>query len=126
MTRFGDAPEDPPTRERLVYDAVHHFDPVCFDALHLLARELNARGITFTVVNTPLNPRWEKLYDPGAQTRKKLNAGIDAALAGTSAIHWDGNAAFTEGPDSFSDAIHLRWPAAQRFTQLLIDDSLSE
>jgi hypothetical protein len=126
MTRYGDAPEDPPKRDRLVYDAVRHFDPACFNALYALARELQAAGITFTVVNTPLNPLWEKRYDPGAKTRKTLNAGIDAALAGTGATHWDGNTAFTEGPDSFSDAIHLRWPAAQRFTQLLIDDSLSE
>jgi hypothetical protein len=124
MTRFGDAPEDPPKREGLVYGAITHFDPMCFDALRMLASELQAQGIRFIVVNTPLNPLWVKTYDPDAETRKQLNSGIDQALAGSGATHWDGNAAFSEDPDSFTDAIHLRWPAAQRFTRLLIEKSL--
>jgi hypothetical protein len=126
ITKYGDAPQDPPKpKEHLVYDAIEQFDPLCFHALRALALEMQSKGIALTVVNTPLNPLWEKTYDPDAKTHVELNNRIETVLAGTGAVHFNGDIAFTEGPDSFTDAIQLRWPAAQRFTKLLIETSLS-
>lgn len=126
MTRYGDAPLNPPGSKGLIYDGIAQFDPTCFEALRILASELTDQGIALTMVNTPLNPLWEQKYDAHGRTRAELNRGIEAALAGSGARHVNGNAIFHEGPEAFTDAIHLRWPAAQRFTKVLVEDGLSK
>jgi hypothetical protein len=71
-----------------------------------------------------LNPLWKKSYDENGVIRSKLSDSIGNALAGTGGKYLNGDAEFTAKPADFTDAIHLRWTAAQRFTDTVIDSGI--
>lgn len=125
INHYGDAPMDPGPRAKLVYGRIAALDSSCFAALRDLAQGLRGRGIRLGIVLTPLHPQWEELYDASGRIRRAMVEGIDAAIAGSGAIVQNGMALFDSRPEVFSDAIHLRWPAAQRFTERLADSALA-
>jgi hypothetical protein len=121
--RFGGSPIDTEERSaRLVYGALDAYDPECFRALSDLATELRADGRRLVVATMPLHPAWLDLYDPQRRHVPQFEQRIDAALAGTGAVHWR-PLAFTLEADDFVDAIHIRWSAAQDFSRALVEET---
>ncbi|WP_428395234.1 hypothetical protein [Lichenicoccus sp.] len=119
MTRYGDGPLRITGNRGLMYGTVGGRDPACVAALHTLAISVAAKGRRLFVAMAPLNPDWVKQYDPSGARRANLLAAIHNALAGTGANFWNGTAAFKGTPNDFTDAIHINWPAAKRYSALM-------
>lgn len=119
--RYGSAPlYTAKNRPDLVYGPLPPLDPACFSALRGFARELAKSGRRLVIVSAPVNPEWKKLYDPDGSILHRLAAGIQTALAGTTSIFWDADSAVSIPRPAFTDAIHLHWPAAKRFSVELV------
>ena len=119
MARYGGGPLRVTGNRGLLYGPVKRQDPACVAALHNLATTLDAGGRRLFVAMAPVNPDWSSRYDPQGQAQARLIASIQQALRGTGATFWDGNAAFDGSSPDFTDAIHINWPAAKRFSTLL-------
>ena len=119
MTRYGDGPLRITGNRGLMYGTVSGRDPACVAALHSLAIAVAAKGKRLFVAMAPLNPDWVKRYDPTGTRRAGLLNAIHTALAGTGADFWNGTRAFKSTPDDFTDAIHINWPAAKRYSALM-------
>ncbi len=119
MSRYGDGPLNIVGNRGLLYGKLAPYDPVCFAALHDLAQSFAADGRRFFVATGPVNPGWSARYDPQGRLYGELVEQIQAALRGTGAGFWDGSTAFAGKPADFTDAIHINWLAAQRYSALL-------
>jgi hypothetical protein len=119
MSRYGDGPLHIVGNRGLLYGKVAPYDPACFAALHDLAASVTAGGRRLFVATGPVNPEWSARYDQNGQLHGDLIAGIQSALQGTGAEFWDSTQAFAGKPPDFVDAIHINWPAAQRYSALL-------
>ena len=119
MTRYGDGPLRITGNRGLMYGTVGGRDPACVAALHTLAVAVAAKGKRLFVAMAPLNPDWVNRFDPTGTRRTSLLDAIHTALAGTGAKLWNGTAAFKSTPDDFTDAIHINWPAAKRYSALM-------
>lgn len=115
INAYGDGPLEPPQARELLYGAAS-FDPACFTALRRTAQEVGRR-VPLTVALTPLHPLWSERFDPDGASKRKLEQGTRAALAGTGARLLTGPA-FPE--EAFFDAIHLRWSRTPGFTRFLL------
>ena len=125
FTRHGDGPFDPPARTGLIYNHGVTLDPLCFEALRALATDLARRGIDLVVVSTPLHPDWKARYDADGVMRARIDHGIETAIRNSGARYWNGERAYVPGREAFIDAIHIRWPAAGAFTELLAQDLIA-
>ncbi|UAW99832.1 hypothetical protein KEM63_07690 [Halopseudomonas nanhaiensis] len=119
FTPSGAGPLTTARNRGLFYGEPEPLDPECFTALSQLARRLEREGRTFTVVSTPLHPAWKAQVDPDGQLLRSFDAKLMAALAGTGGQYWNADREWAPDEDGFVDAIHLRWPAAQAFTENL-------
>lgn len=120
MSRYGDGPLHTTDHRGLTYGAIKGYDPACFAAVRQMARSLAAGGRHLFVAAGPVNPLWSAQYDKSGRSRAGLADGIRAALRGINgAVFWDGATAFAESPSEFTDAIHINWLAAGRYTALL-------
>lgn len=121
MTRFGDGPLNAPGNRGLLYGPVKRLDASCFTALRGFALSLSESGRHLFVTTAPLHPGWRERYDPSGELHQAFVAGVRAALAevGTTSF-WDGATVFGGEASEFTDAIHVNWPAAQRFTAELV------
>lgn len=119
MTRYGDGPLYTPGSRGLLYGKVKTLDPACFHALHDMARSITSGGRRLFVATGPVNPAWSARYDAAGAQHGALTAGIRAALQGSGARFWDGATAFAGQPADFTDAIHIEWEAARRYTAQL-------
>lgn len=119
ITRYGDGPLDTELSRGLLYGDVGTYDPACFAALHALAEAVTSGGRRFVVATGPLSPAWSARYDPEGRVHGDMVAGIRAALRGTGGEFWDGDKLFAGEPSEFTDAIHVRWSAAQRYGAML-------
>ncbi len=119
MSRYGDGPLRVVGHRGLTYGKLAPYDPACFAALHDLAESLESGGRHLFVATGPLNPGWSARYDPEGQVRGEMVRSIQTALQGTGAKFWDGSPAFAGKPVDFVDAIHINWPAAQRYAAML-------
>lgn len=120
FNRFGDGPLDTVKSRDLFYGAPEPLDPVCFSALGSMAQRLQHEGRPFTVVISPLNPEWKAIFDPQGALSSTFSQTLADTLHGTGARLWDGDSAWKPGAAAFIDAIHLRWSAAQDFTEVLV------
>ena len=121
MTRYGDGPLRIVGNRGLLYGKIAQFDPACFAALHDMAASVQASGRRLFVATGPVNPAWSARYDQGDKLRSELTTGIQSALQGTGVEFWDGAQAFAGDPSDFTDAIHINWPAAQRYSAVLAE-----
>ena len=121
MTRFGDGPLNASGNRGLLYGPVKRLDESCFDALRSFARSLEASGRHLFVTTAPLHPAWRERYDPSGDLHRTFVAGVKAAIAEVeTGSFWDGAEVFGGEPSEFTDAIHINWKAAQRFTSQLV------
>lgn len=117
---FGGGPLDTTwSRPTLYYGAPEPTDPVCFQAMRTLADRLHREGRSFMVVSTPLHPEWKAKEDPGGKFLDAMNASILDALTTSKAQYWNADTDWKTQRASFTDAIHLRWSAAQAFSAAL-------
>ena len=119
MTPYGDGPLNADSSHGLVYRELAGYDPACFQALHGLAEMAASGGRRFLVAASPLNPAWSKRYDPEGRLHDQFVTGIQRALADTRAVFWDGSRSIEGDLSAFTDAIHVNWPAAQRYAAQL-------
>lgn len=120
MTRYGDGPLRIVGDRGLVYGGLHGYDPACFAAVRELARFVAASGRRVFLTVGPLNPGWISQFDPSDKLRAALVDGIRTSVDGNSGVRvWDGSSAFAGKPSDFTDAIHINWSAAQRFSALI-------
>jgi hypothetical protein len=121
MDRYEDAPlKTTASRPDLVYGALSPLDPACLSALGDLAKQLTRQNRRFVVVTMPLNPEWKTRYDPHGIELGAMARQIRGALIGTTAELWNADRDFPMRSDAFTDAIHIRWSAAQRFSSALV------
>ena len=120
ITRYGDGPlRTEGSRGGLLYAPTGQRDPACVASLHHLAAWLDAGGRQLFVAMAPVSPEWTARDDRDGHRHAALAADIGKALHGTSAAFWDGTAAFDGKPGDFTDAVHINWPAAKRYSSLL-------
>lgn len=118
--RYGGGPLDTgQSRPTLYYDSPAPLDPACFQSLQNFALRLQAEKRTFMVVSTPLHPEWKAREDPQGVFLADFDRQIKSALAASAARYWDADSEWVTGASGFTDAIHLRWSAAQEFSAAL-------
>jgi hypothetical protein len=120
FTDYGDGPIDTITNRGLFYGPMSKLDPACFAALHSLAEKLAKEQRRFLLVTVPLHPEWKLRYDPNLAFMQRLAQGIATALEGTGAEVWDANGASMIDAAAFTDAVHIRWSAADTFTEEIV------
>jgi hypothetical protein len=123
FTRYGDGPLVTNETRGVFYGAAPRLDATCRDALAGFAREVSASGRHLLVVTMPLLADWSHRFDGHAKIRRQLAGQIREALAGTTATFWDAWAEMPMAQNSYTDAYHLRWSAAQDFTRRLVDET---
>ncbi len=118
FNRYGDGPLDTKmTSETLVYDQPDALDPACFSALKQLATRLENTGRQLLVVATPLNPAWKAKEDPQGVFLGDFDRRLADALESPNATYWNADREWQRPDASFTDAIHLRWSAAQELSK---------
>jgi hypothetical protein len=119
FNRYGDGPLNTENSRELLYGMPEALDKTCFQALKSLANHLDKEGRKFLVVSTPLNPDWKAKYDPYGAVMADFSLEIGHALAGTEATYWNAEKEWQASPESFIDAIHMRWSTVKQFTRVL-------
>lgn len=117
---YGDAPLHTDRTADLGYGPVERLDPACFSALRRLAASLAAEGRRLVVATTPINPEWRLRFDPDGRQMRELVAKMDNAVAASGATVWAGDQEAAPGVAAFTDAIHIRWTAAQEFSRAMV------
>lgn len=121
FTKYGDAPLDTIESRGLLYGQISALKSQCFSTLREIARQFAARDIQFTVVLTPIHPRWIAEYDPEHQTLRDLRSRIARVLDGTHGRFLDTSESQLFSESDFTDAVHLRWTAAKRLTAVMVE-----
>jgi hypothetical protein len=117
FTAYGDGPLK--TADSLLglgYGQSKPLDPTCFQALESLAQRLQKEGRPFTVVSSPLHPDWKTTEDASGEFINDFDARLVQSLKATSARFWDADSELKTSNAAFTDALHLRWSAAQDFS----------
>jgi hypothetical protein len=84
-----------------------------------LASDVPQQIQKFIVVVSPIHPDWVAKYDPTGERIDRFAARLQSAIAGTRATLWNAHAELRLEAADFGDAVHLRSPAARRFSQHL-------
>jgi hypothetical protein len=122
MTAYGDGPLRISGTRGLMYGRFTGYDPACFAALRSLAGSVTAGGRRFFVITGPVHPDWYALHGASGAVRSDMLAGIEVALGDIDGTRlWDGAAEFGGKPSEFTDALHINWGAAQRFSTLVAE-----
>jgi hypothetical protein len=121
FTRYGDGPLDTTSSRDLTYGAIPSLDPACFNAVREFAGRMRDTRRELTVATTPMNPTWSARYDAHGLTTSAFASGLDRALAGTDAALWNAERQTHFDATAFTDAIHLRWSAAHRYSEQVVD-----
>ena len=120
FTAFGDGPiNTADSLHGLGYGRPEPLDPACFEALESLAQRLQKEGRQFTVVSSPLHPEWKATQDASGAFINDFDTRLAEALKPTRARFWDADSEWKTANASFTDALHLRWSAAQDFSAAL-------
>ncbi len=120
FTAYGDGPlNTADSLHGLGYGQPEPLDPSCFQALESLAQRLQKEGRPFTVVSSPLHPDWKATQDASGAFIKDFDARLAQSLKATNARFWDADTQWKTSNASFTDALHLRWSAAQDFSKAL-------
>ncbi|MGP3722278.1 hypothetical protein SAMN05421763_11024 [[Luteovulum] sphaeroides subsp. megalophilum] len=121
LDRHGTTPSMLPTEVGydLRYDEIA-LDPACLEALDGLNRDLTARGVTFTLVMTPVAPRYSDLHPATTRATERIES--FARSRGIRLIDFFGDPSFEDA--DFWDAFHMQWPAARRLSREVADTLL--
>ncbi len=119
-TQYGDGPLKTSQNRGLFYGPMPALDAACFDALRDMATRLQRQGRRLLVVNTPIHPDWKREYDKDGHVRDDFARRLTAALAGTGARVWNADESDVLDATAFTDAIHVRWEAAQILTDAIV------
>lgn len=119
LNKFGDAPVQPKGDRREWYLPPKITDQ-CLTTLRRTARTLNAQGIQFAVVESPMNPRWREQFDPSGTVTSLMRRRIREALGGTRAMLIEDHNGFTTA--DFYDAVHMRKSSTPRFTRSVLSE----
>jgi len=122
FNRYGDGPLNTVNSRELLYGRPEALDSTCFNALQTLATRLYQEGRQLTVVSTPLHPDWKAQQDPTGVFLANFDQQLATALAPTKAQYWNGDKEWITAKTSFIDAIHLRWSAAQKFSEAMVQE----
>lgn len=117
LNKFGDAPVQPRGNRREWYLKAM-LDEQCFATLRHIARTLDARGIAFAVVESPMNPVWKKKFDRSGDVTLLIRRRIREALSGTRAVLIEDHNGFIAA--DFYDAVHMRGSSTPRFTRSVL------
>ncbi len=120
FNRFGDGPLRTRNTRELMYGKPDALDRNCFNALQQMSARLRQEGRNLMVVSTPLHPQWKEKYDPDGTFLADFDRRIADAL-GDSGTYWNADKDWSTPVGSFVDAVHLRWSAAQEFTEALAE-----
>ncbi|WP_407290751.1 hypothetical protein [Stutzerimonas zhaodongensis] len=120
FNRFGDGPLRTRNTRELMYGKPDALDHNCFSALQAMGERLQREGRDLMVVSTPLHPEWKERYDPDGTFLANFDQRIADAL-GDSGTYWNADKDWSTPVGSFVDAVHLRWSAAQAFTEALAE-----
>ncbi|MEK0364177.1 hypothetical protein V6943_17415 [Pseudomonas sp. CBC3] len=120
FNRFGDGPLITRNTRHLMYGRPDALDDNCFDALREMSARLQREDRSLMVVSTPLHPQWKEQYDPDGTFLADFDKRIAAAL-GATGTYWNADKDWSTPVNSFVDAVHLRWSAAQTFTEALAE-----
>lgn len=120
FNRYGDGPLITDKSRSLLYGEPEALDRHCFDALHALSQRLNTEGRRFMMVSTPLHPQWKATYDPEGKFLADFDNRILASLGDSGAFYWNADKEWHAPVNAFVDAVHLRWSAAQQFSDALV------
>jgi hypothetical protein len=125
-TPYGDGPLKTKENRGLFYGPIPAPDSTCFAALRKMAAKLAGQGRRLLVVATPIHPDWKSQYDPDGRIGDGFARQLRAALAGTGARLWNADAAGILDATAFTDAIHIRWEAAQILTSAIVAQMRSD
>lgn len=117
LNKFGDAPVQP-RGDRWEWYVKAKLDDQCFATLRRTARTLDARGIHFAVVESPMNPKWREKFDRSGQLAELMRRKLRDALSGTHAVLIEDHSGFTVA--DFYDAVHMRGSSTPRFTRSVL------
>lgn len=120
-TQYGDGPLDTNANRGLFYGPIPALDSACFTALREFAIKMESQERDLLVVATPIHPDWKSQYDPDGRVRGDFARQLTAALAGTRTRLWNADDAGILDATAFTDAIHVRWEAAQVLTDAIVD-----
>lgn len=120
FTKYADGPLDTTQNRGLFYGEIAKPDPACFEALHSLAVNVARQGRQLMVVATPIHPGWKSRYDADGAFTGRFSQQMAAALEGTGAEIWNADQAEILDASAFTDAIHIRWSAAERLTEEIV------
>jgi len=120
LTSHGDGPLRTDRNRGLFYGPVSRIDDRCLAALRSLAIELDDESRRFMVVTMPMHPDWLVRYDPDGSLRRRFSRSIEAALKDTGAIFWDAGGEPVLDRHAYTDAVHVRWPAARVLTEAIV------
>ena len=121
MDEHGTTPSTRPTdaNDELRYDELP-VEPACLEALDRLEDELSARGIDFTLVLTPVAPRYSSLYPSTVSAMDDVAR--FARSHGIRVLDYSHDRSY--GNSDFWDAFHMQWPAAKRLSREVADTLL--
>ena len=119
FTEYGDGPLDTDRSDDLNFGPVYALDTRCFSALHGLADSLSSSRVELMVVISPIPPDWKASYDADGQVTRRFAREVASSLHGTRATLWNSDDGSPFAASEFTDALHLRWSAVQRFSRML-------
>jgi len=117
LNDFGDAPVQPP-RERREWYLKAKLDERCFAVLRRTASALDARGVKFALVESPMNPNWREEFDRSGALTPLTRRKVWQAFSGTHAVLLEDQGGFSAA--DFYDAVHLRASSTPRFTRSVL------
>lgn len=116
FTAYGDGPLRTKLTRELGSEDKDPIDPACFVALRSLMARLDREDIAFSVVTTPVHPEWIAEDHDRLAVLKDIDDRLRALTAPDGSSYWNAATEWRVPTSSFTDAIHLRWPAAREFT----------
>jgi hypothetical protein len=119
MDAYGSGPltsEPPDVRGDMEYTGA------CLARVEAMARDLQARGVTWVVVLLPPMPAWIAAFDPGGVRDAAWRDGVAERLAGTGAVFLDGRKSPIDDDRRFSDPAHLNWRHVPILMTWLMDE----
>lgn len=99
-------------------------DPACFAALRQLEDKLGERGVRLVLVSFPPSPEWHAEHDPTGEVLRDFERQVEQSLTDEGTIFVSSESVVSDGA-GYYDAVHFRWPAAQRFSARLADRLVS-
>jgi hypothetical protein len=100
-------------------------DPACYESLRALAEDLQAKGVEFTYVISPMRPGYLAGRDPDGALLAEHRRRVRAALIDTGAVLIDAHAALDMPEEAFFDAYHLKRDDARHLTSFVTERLLA-